>query len=233
MLMDRNFLGFYCNMINYMIIIHNLIIGYHGKGIIPVINGKINQGSILTIIGENGIGKSTFLKTLAGLLSPTSGTIEFKQTDSPKIIGYLPQKKNMNYHFPITVFDVVSMGCWPRINFFRKINKYQKNLIWQILTELKLLNLLNNSIRNLSEGEFQRMLIARILVQQASFLLLDEPFQGIDISTRKTLMQIINKLCYNGCTIIIVLHNDQFLSQYFNCKTLLLTQTKNIWIQPK
>lgn len=210
-----------------MIELHNLIAGYQGKPSTPLINGKIVKGSMLAIIGPNGIGKSTFLKTLAGLLPPTSGELKFKK-QIKSYISYLPQQNNINYNLPITVFDVVSMGCWPKINFFKKLNHYEKHLIWNTLQEVDLLNIYNYNINRLSGGQIQRMLIARILIQQSSLILLDEPFQYIDKTTCNTLISSIDNLRQKGSTIIMVVHNYKFISKYFS-NILLLNQFSSIW----
>lgn len=120
------------------------------------------------------------------------------------------------------------MGCWPKVNFFKKLNYKKKCLIRNALKEVNLLNILHQQINNLSGGQIQRMLFARILVQQSSLILLDEPFQGIDQVTCNTLIQSINNLRKKGCTIIIVLHDYQFISQYLSC-ILSLNQFNSTW----
>lgn len=210
-----------------MIELHNLIAGYLGKPSTPPINGKIVKGSMMAIIGPNGIGKSTFLKTLAGLLPPTSGKLKFKKKLKSNI-SYLPQQNNINYNIPITVFDVVSMGCWPKINFFKKLRHYEKYLIWNTLQETNLLNIYNYNINRLSGGQIQRMLIARILIQQSPLILLDEPFQCIDNPTCNILIRSIDRLRQKGCTIIMVLHNYEFISKYFS-NILSLNQFSSSW----
>lgn len=209
-----------------MIKINNLVTGYYGHSTSPSISGNIIQGSMIAVVGPNGIGKSTFLKTLAGLLPPISGELEFKKNKFS--ISYLPQKNNIDYYFPITVFDVVSMGCWPKINFFKKINYHQQCLIWQALEKVKLVDLLNRCVDSLSGGQIQRMLLARILVQKSSLILLDEPFQGIDKMTCEILISSISQLQQIGCTIIAVLHDKKLTSRYFS-QVLSLTQSTSIW----
>lgn len=213
-----------------IISMHDLLIGYYGQKISPMITGSIPKGSIIAVLGSNGIGKSTFLKTLAGLLSPISGRLTFHKNKLS--ISYLPQKKNIDYYFPITVFDIVSMGCWPKISFFKKINYYHRFLIQKALKKMGLINLVDKFIDNLSGGQIQRVMFARILVQRSSLILLDEPFQGIDSITCDTLIHSIVELQQIGCTIIVALHDEKFITKYFS-KILLLTHTKNIWKECK
>lgn len=209
-----------------MIIVQDLITGYQGKGINFPLNGKFALGSMTAIIGVNGSGKSTLIKTLAGLLPPIRGKINFN-INKPRI-GYLPQLHEVDRKFPLTVFDVVAMGCWPRSGMiFPKIKyNYQKN-IWRELKRVGLDRLLNKTIDVLSGGQFQRMLFARLFVQQAPLILLDEPFAAIDNYYSSLLMETINELNQQGCTIIIALHDYSKITKYFS-NILRLSFNKSI-----
>lgn len=209
-----------------MIILDNLIVGYNGYGVSPTISGHFKKGSMVAVIGPNGIGKSTFLKTLAGLLPPIAGRLDFKSLNQLSV-SYLPQRSQLNY-FPLTVFDVVSMGCWPKVSLFAKINYHHKIMIGRALKKVDLLNLFHRYIRDLSGGQFQRMLLARILVQQASVILLDEPFQGVDKHICNIMMNAIQQLCKVGCVVIAVSHDRQLISEYFS-NILSLTRSCSIW----
>lgn len=193
----------------------------------PAVSGYIKKGSMVAIIGSNGVGKSTLLKTLAGVLPPVFGRVEFKKPGRPNI-SYLPQVQTLNYHFPLTVFDVVSMGCWPKISLFIKVNYYQQIIIFRALKKVKLSNLRYRYIGELSGGQFQCMLFARILVQQSPLILLDEPCQGVDISICHTMIQSVSQLCNNGCTVIMVLHDHELVDKYFS-NILILTDTCSTW----
>lgn len=210
-----------------MMTLYNLIAGYCGRKVSPSVSGQIKCGNMIAIVGPNGIGKSTLLKTLGGLLPPVSGRLEFGEKGRPRI-GYLPQNRSVDRHFPLTVFDVVSMGCWPRINFLKRLNQRQIAVIWRSLDQVKLLDVLNEYIETLSGGQVQRMLFARILVQKASLILLDEPFQGIDINTCKIMIRAVNLLCRHGCTVIAALHNNELVAEYFP-NILSLTYSRSIW----
>ncbi|WP_159714924.1 metal ABC transporter ATP-binding protein [Blochmannia endosymbiont of Camponotus nipponensis] len=210
-----------------MMTLYNLIVGYYGRNVSPSVSGRIKHGSMIAIMGPNGIGKSTLLKTLAGLLPPIAGRLEFGKKGRPRM-SYLPQDTTIDHHFPLTVFDVVSMGCWPRTNLFQKLNWHQRAVIWRSLEQVRLLDVLHQYIENLSGGQVQRMLFARILVQQASLILLDEPFQGIDINTCRIMIRAVNLLCKRGCTVIAALHNHELVTEYFP-NTLSLTCSCSIW----
>lgn len=210
-----------------MIRLYNLQTGYQGQSIAIPLSGRFKFGSMTAIIGANGMGKSTLLKTLAGLLPPVAGRLEFGGTGRPRI-GYLPQQVAMDRQFPLTIFDVVAMGCWPVTGLLRRISDCQRAAIWQALERVGLDGIPGRSISALSSGQFQRMLFARLLVQYAALILLDEPFSGIDNQTCDRLLEIINKLHRQECTIIVVLHDNQLVAQHFP-DTLLLGKTRNIW----
>ncbi|CUX97015.1 metal ABC transporter ATP-binding protein [Candidatus Hoaglandella endobia] len=209
-----------------MIILQDLVTGYQGQGIGVPLNGRFASGSMTAIIGANGSGKSTLLKTMGGLLPPVRGRISF---DASRLrIGYLLQQAEMDRQFPLTVFEVVAMGCWPQSGLLRRINHVRKGLIWQALERVGLEELPDRIISNLSSGQFQRMLFARLLVQEAPLILLDEPFSAIDKQTSALLMTVIEQLHSQGCTIIVVLHDDNLVAKHFP-HTLWLTPNQPVW----
>lgn len=211
-----------------MITLHNLVMGYQGQGIgVPPLNGCFVNGTMTAIVGANGSGKSTLLKTLAGLLPPVNGTLSFSYASQLRI-GYLPQQAEMDRQFPLTVFDVVAMGCWPAYSLLRRFNRAQQTAIWQALMRVGLEVLAHRSISTLSVGQFQRMLFARLLVQETPLLLLDEPFSGIDKPSCGLLMTLIEQLHRQGRTVIVVLHDNQMVARYFP-QTLWLRSEQLAW----
>lgn len=221
--MDSNFLVTNATVIQ----LKQLLIGYNRKSIGKPVTGRFKRGSMTAIIGVNGSGKSTLLQTIAGLLFPVSGKIEFCQEGRPRI-GYLPQQTEIDRQFPLKVFEVVSMGCWPATSILSSINNEQKIFIWNSLKQVGLDNKAFDNIGSLSNGEFQRMLFARLLVQQAPLVLLDEPFTSIDSSTSSILLTIITQLHQQGSTLIVVLHDYMLVAKYFPT-TLLLSPIHNAW----
>lgn len=210
-----------------MITLRNLLTGYHGEGIGVPLDGCFAIGSMTAIVGANGSGKSTLLKTLAGLLPPVQGTLSFSHNERPRV-GYLPQQAEMDRQFPLTVFDVVAMGCWPTRGLLRRIYRTQQAAIWQALTRVGLEELSHRAISTLSGGQFQRMLFARLLVQEAPLILLDEPFSGIDKPICNLLMTVIEQLYRQGRTIIVVLHDNQLVVKHFP-QMLWLTPERPAW----
>ncbi|TCL03524.1 MULTISPECIES: metal ABC transporter ATP-binding protein [Sodalis] len=210
-----------------MITLNNLVLGYQGQRISRPLNGTFETGSLTAIIGANGTGKSTLLKTLAGLLPPVAGNLAFAAARPPRI-AYLPQQSELDRQFPVNVFDVVSMGCWPATGLLRRIGGTDKALIHHALQRVGLEDMPTRPIDALSGGQFQRMLFARLLVQQAPLVLLDEPFTGIDRQTCDLLLEVIGQLHRAGQTIIVVLHDHGQVARHFP-QTLLLTPEQNRW----
>ncbi|MGF1827553.1 metal ABC transporter ATP-binding protein [Vibrio splendidus] len=208
-----------------MINIKNLVTGYSYSPVSSPINIEIKQGSMTALIGINGCGKSTLLKTLAGLLKPQSGEVSYTGRSRPQI-AYLPQQADLDRDFPLNVYDVVSMGCWPKRNLWKRIKHQDHQNIEQALKKVNLAHLANASISELSGGQFQRMLFARLFVQQALILMLDEPFSGIDAETSELLIRLIQQLNQEGHTIIVVLHDNESVANFFP-ESLLLTPSKN------
>ncbi|WP_082239270.1 metal ABC transporter ATP-binding protein [Candidatus Palibaumannia cicadellinicola] len=206
-----------------MIRLHKLLTGYNGKSIGNPVSCIFKRGSITAIVGTNGSGKSTLIKTIAGILPPIAGQLEFDSKIEAKrpSIGYLPQQPEIDRKFPLKVFEVVAMGSWPATGLLNSINTKQQNNIWHALTKVGLYDKAHCTIGSLSNGNFQRMLFARILVQQASIILLDEPFTGIDQYTCRLLINFVHQLHTNGCTILIVLHDHMLVANHFPITLML------------
>ncbi|WP_437887196.1 metal ABC transporter ATP-binding protein [Phytobacter sp. V91] len=196
-----------------MIELDHLVAGYGACAITPSLCGVVERGSMTAIVGANGCGKSTLLKTLAGELKPVSGALRWPS--SRPAIGWLAQRQTLDPHFPLTVQDVVSMGHWPRISLFRGLNRQARAQVAAALERVGMLALANNTIDALSGGQFQRMLFARIWLQHAPLVMLDEPFTGIDEITSQLLMEQIVDMHQQGQTILAVLHDSERVARYF------------------
>ena len=143
----------------------------------------LEEGNIIGVIGPNGAGKSTFMKALLGLVSCTGMiTISHERVNSLRgKVAYVEQKSHVDYHFPITVKECVSLGTYQRVGLFRHLRKKEWGKVENVLRQVKLEEFSNHPISTLSGGQFQRMLIARCLIQEQDILFLDEPFVGIDL----------------------------------------------------
>ena len=209
-----------------MIALDHLVAGYGSRAITPSLCGVIEAGSMTAIVGANGCGKSTLLKTLAGILPPVSGTLRW--SPSRPVIGWLAQRQTLDPHFPITVQDVVSMGTWPRISLFRGLNRQARAHVCEALERVGMVNMAKTTVEALSGGQFQRMLFARMWLQHAPLVMLDEPFTGIDEDTSQVLMEQIVDMHQQGQTILAVLHDSERVKRYFP-QTLRLDTESARW----
>lgn len=184
---------------------------------------QIPQNCLLALIGPNGGGKSTLLKLIAGLQQPSSGTFK-RQGLKPHDIAYLPQRSDFDRTFPLRCDDVVAMGLWSKMGSFGRLSPLLRQTIHQALGKVGLSGFEKRSLTELSGGQFQRLLFARLMVQEATVILLDEPFSAIDPPTTRDLIKIIKKWHEEGKTIITVLHDLNIVRQHFPT-TLLLARS--------
>lgn len=197
-----------------LIAVRNLSVSYGSQMALQNVSGSFHEGSLTAVAGPNGSGKSTLLKTLAGVIRPTAGDILFAKDQKPKI-AYLPQVAHMQRDFPITVEEVVLTGFYPDIGETADITSEQRRQARAALKDVGLRGYENRSIAGLSGGEFQRMLFARVIVQNASVLLLDEPFTAVDAETTARLIRLLLKWHKEGRTVICVLHDLLLIKKYF------------------
>lgn len=191
------------------IICQDLSIGYSNIALQKNINFAIPRGSYTCVIGENGVGKSTLVKTLLGLTPALSGSIIMGNGLKGIDIGYLPQQTQIQKDFPASVYEVVLSGCLNKIGLRPFYNKKEKNLAQDMLIKLGILNLAKKSYSELSGGQQQRVLLARALCATNKILLLDEPTSGLDVATTAEFYSLLRDLNLEGITIIMITHNLQ------------------------
>ena len=196
-----------------MIELDHLVAGYEELAITPALSGIIAAGSMTAIVGLNGCGKSTLLKTLAGFIPPVSGRLRW--TVSRPVIGWLAQRHALESQFPLTVQDVVSQGAWPHVSLLSGIRGEFRRRIGAALERVGLASMAKTPIEALSGGQFQRMLFARVIVQQAPLVMLDEPFTGVDEATCNVLMDLMLEMYMKGQTLLAVLHDSERVSRHF------------------
>ncbi|MCT4702843.1 ATP-binding cassette domain-containing protein [Enterobacteriaceae bacterium H20N1] len=197
-----------------MITLKQAVPGYRGRAVTSPLSGTFLTGSMTAVIGANGTGKSTLLKTLIQLQPPVSGHISFTEGSAPRA-AWLPQLSEMDRQFPASVYDVVCMGSWPGRGLFSGINRQHRLRICEAIERVGLGKLHNQPVETLSGGQFQRMLFARLLVQNAPLVLLDEPFTGVDAQTSRFLMDLICQMHDAGQTVIAVLHDNALVKRHF------------------
>ncbi|HEV2600769.1 MAG TPA: metal ABC transporter ATP-binding protein [Candidatus Babeliales bacterium] len=206
------------------ITLNNLTVAYNNKPVLWNITAEIPQGVILGIIGPNGAGKSTLIKSILDLTTPVSGHITIlggSYEQHRHKIAYVPQRSTVDWDFPATVLDVVLMGRYGRLGWFKRPTKIDIDAALHALDQVGLLSHANHAINNLSGGQQQRIFLARALLQDATLYLLDEPFIGVDTTTEKTTMSVLKTLRDAGKTIILVHHNLQTVRHYFDWLFLL------------
>lgn len=209
-----------------MIQVENISVCYPNRIALKDVSFQIEKPSIVGILGPNGAGKSTLIKALLGML-PHQGQAFLDQkelSDSLHQVAYVEQKAAIDFHFPITVAECVSLGLYAKISFFKRLSKKDWKKVDQALELVGLSDYAKHQISQLSGGQFQRVLLARCLVQEASVIFLDEPFVGIDTVSEEIIMKTLRNLKANKKTILIVHHDLNKVETYFD-KVLLLNQT--------
>ena len=186
---------------------NDLAIGYDNKVILSDLSFDVSKGDYLVILGENGAGKSTFLKTMLGLLKPIKGTISLDAEVKRSEIGYLPQQNVVQKDFPASVWEVVLSGCLARNGLKPFYSKKDKELARANIEKLDLKGFEKRCYRELSGGQQQRVLLARALCASDKILVLDEPVTGLDPKVTAQLYQIIDDLNKEGMTIIMISHD--------------------------
>ncbi len=205
----------------------DVTLGYDRHPAVHHLSGEVAPGALLAVIGPNGAGKSTLFRGLVGILKPLSGAILTGDID-PKDIAYLPQTADIDRSFPISVFDFVGTGLWRRTGFFGGIGKGARKHIAQALAAVGLSGFENRGIGTLSGGQMQRMLFARVLLQDARLIVLDEPFNAIDAKTSSDLLALVRQWHAEGRTVLAALHDMDLVHLHFP-ETLLLARGKVAW----
>lgn len=191
-----------------------LTLGYGKHAVIQHLDISIPRGALLAVVGANGTGKSTLLKALAGELKPLSGSIHLHGFGTREL-AYLPQRAALEQNFPIDVHDCVAMGLWRQIGAFGAVSSAQENQIATALASVGLSGMQHVLLSSLSGGQMQRTLFARLLLQDAPVILLDEPFNAIDETTIQDLLALIQQWHQQGRTVLTVLHDWERVRRYF------------------
>ena len=197
--------------------IKNLTVAYGENIALEDFNLDVEIGSLMALVGPNGAGKSTLIKTILKFLKQITGEIKI----NGKSLAYVPQRNSVDWDFPTTLFDVVEMGCYGRVGLFKRVNKEEKVKVLKAIEQVGMLDFKDRQISELSGGQQQRTFIARALVQEADIYLMDEPFQGVDSTTEKSIVDILKKLKSDGKTLLVVHHDLQTVPTYFESVTFI------------
>jgi ABC-type Mn2+/Zn2+ transport system ATPase subunit len=200
--------------------LNKLGIRYGKRFALQAVDLNVAEGEALGIIGTNGSGKSTLLKAVAGLLKPATGSVRvFSQCprkNAPGTIAYVPQIEHVDWTFPATVRDVVAMGRFCRIPFYRVFSQDDRRIVEESLAALGMADLASRHISALSGGQQQRVFLARALAQQPQVLLLDEPTTGVDAETEEALRLLVRHLVSEGRTVLMSTHDLDRVTDWFD-----------------
>lgn len=207
--------------------LNNLTVAYRGHPAVHHLSGEFAPGSLTAIVGPNGAGKTSLLAAIMGRIRPAEGKVSFDGA-SRDHVAWLPQQAEIDRNFPIRVFDLVALGHWGRLGCFRGIAARQRDAVGNALDAVGLGGFQRRSIAELSAGQFQRVLFARVLLQDAPVILLDEPFNAIDARTTADLLAVVARWHAEARTVIAVLHDLEQVRLHFD-RTLLMARRCVAW----
>ncbi len=201
--------------------LRNLTLGYRERVAVEDVSGSFAAGSLTAIVGANGAGKTTLLNAIAGLFAPRHGSIEIAGAEVPADLAYLPQSDAIDRDFPISVLEFAALGGWARIGALGRVSPELRSRGMHALRAVGLDELAGRMLGELSIGQFRRALFARVIVQDAAIVLLDEPFAGVDAATSEELLRLVQRWHAEGRTLIVALHDLEQVVAIFP-ETLLL-----------
>jgi manganese/zinc/iron transport system ATP- binding protein len=204
--------------------IHDVTVAYHRRPVLWDIDLALEGPKLIGIIGPNGAGKSTLLKAILGLVPLASGDVRLLGEPVERmrrLIGYVPQRESVDWDFPVTVLDVVLMGTYGQLGWFRRPGRSEKDWARECLARVGMSELANQQIGQLSGGQQQRTFLARALAQRADVYFMDEPMAGVDAATERVIFALLHELRDQGKTVVAVHHDLRTVPQYFDHVVLL------------
>jgi manganese/zinc/iron transport system ATP- binding protein len=204
--------------------IHDMTVAYNRRPVLWDIDLTIPEGKLIAIVGPNGAGKSTLLKAVLGLIPCASGRVEVYGLPYAKqraIVGYVPQRESVDWDFPVSALDVVMMGRYGKMGWFRRPGKADREAALVCLNKVSMADFANRQISQLSGGQQQRVFLARALAQEARLYFMDEPFAGVDAATERAIVTLLQELRAQGKTVVAVHHTLQTVKEYFDHVILL------------
>lgn len=204
--------------------VHAMTIAYHKKPVLWDVDYDAPSNKLVAIVGPNGAGKSTFIKACLGLVPKASGQVEFWGQPYRKArsrVGYVPQRESVDWDFPVSALDVVCMGRYRRIGWCKPVTRSHKQAALACLDQVGMREYASRQISQLSGGQQQRVFLARALAQEADLYFMDEPFAGVDAATERAIVAVLRQLKEQGKTVIVVHHDLQTVTEYFDEVILL------------
>jgi len=202
----------------------DMTVAYGEKPVLWDVDLEVRKGVLMAIVGPNGAGKTTLIRAVLGLVKPAAGQALVHgrpYADQRSLVAYVPQRGSVDWDFPTSVLDVVLMGRYGRIGWVRRPGKADREAAREALEQVGMSDLAGRQISQLSGGQQQRVFLARALVQHAEVYFMDEPFQGVDATTEKAIVELLRVLREQGKTVVAVHHDLQTVPEYFDEVTLL------------
>lgn len=204
--------------------VSGLTVAYQKKPVLRNVSFTIPEGNLIGIIGPNGAGKSTLIKSVLGLIPKVSGDVSIfgsPYSESRKRVGYVPQRESVDWDFPTNALDVVMMGRYGHLGWFKRPGAKEKAIALDCLAKVGMADFADRQISQLSGGQQQRVFLARALAQNADLYFMDEPFVGVDAMTEKAIITLLNELKRQGKTVLVVHHDLATVKEYFDWVMLL------------
>lgn len=219
--------------VNMQLNVSHISIQYQDHVVVDDVSFQLPPASLAAIVGPNGAGKSSLLKGILGIHPIKKGNVYFNGQTLSSVrphIAYVPQRESVDWDFPATVLDVVLMGRYPHLNWWKRYRSIDYNKARKSLEQVNLIDLADRQIAQLSGGQQQRVFLARALAQEASIYFMDEPFAGVDAATEKNIVSVLKELQAGGKSIMVVHHDLQTIRSYFS--SILLLNKKVIAFGP-
>ncbi len=204
--------------------VKNLTVAYQKKPVVRNVSFEVTEGELIGIIGPNGAGKSTLIKAILGLQPTLTGdTLVYGKPykTQRKLVGYVPQRESVDWDFPTNALDVVMMGRYGHLGLLRRPGAKEKAIAMECLSKVGMADFAGRQISQLSGGQQQRVFLARALAQDATLYFMDEPFAGVDATTEKAIITLLNELKRQGKTVLVVHHDLATVEEYFDSVMLL------------
>ncbi len=202
----------------------DLTVAYRERPVLWDIDLAVPRGVLMAIVGPNGAGKTTLIKAILGLVPATAGRVLIfgrPYAEQRRLVGYVPQRGSVDWDFPTDVLDVVLMGRYGALGWVRRPGRPERAQALDALRQVGMDAFIDRQISQLSGGQQQRVFLARALVQEAQVYLMDEPFQGVDATTERTIITLLQSLRSAGKTVLVVHHDLQTVPEYFDWVTLV------------
>jgi manganese/zinc/iron transport system ATP- binding protein len=202
----------------------DLTVAYKDKPVLWDIDFSVPPGVLLAIVGPNGAGKTTLIKSILGLIKPAAGRVFIHgkpYREQRHMVGYVPQRGSVDWDFPTNALDVVMMGRYGALGWFKRPGRRERDMALEALDKVKMGDFADRQISQLSGGQQQRVFLARALVQDAQIYFMDEPFQGVDATTERAIVTLLRELRGQGKTVVVVHHDLSTVTDYFDWVTLL------------